>query len=316
MDRSNQLSRCCCCGLVGWVAVASLLIVGCGVRLEDESPPHSQVSVAPIVGLDDGIEMLGAPDAEILSHGINLSHRTTEALAALPSHAISAGFFGVGEHDDPPRRPSELVVANYWPTPLRMNVVCLVDGAQVSYSQDTTVWRVELDEPGLAIVDLPESDARRDVVLVEERDQMVQRVYPVSHVRPIDGWDVGFSTLSDPPPTVTNPFGGCDWALLLDNLSPQETFKPLRAKGAGAVHLVISICPETAGHEMRPLILLDDSTVAHIDTFLPFIAQPGTTYALQIPDEVFEAARTIRGAVVRRAPASSRWTTHPLHTAA
>ena len=53
-----------------------------------------------------------------------------------------------------------------------------------------------------------------------------------------------------------------------------------------------------------------------LDAFQPFIAQPGTTYALKIPDELFETARTIRGAVVRRAPGSGFWTTHPLFTAA
>jgi hypothetical protein len=131
-------------------------------------------------------------------------------------------------------------------------------------------------------------------------------------VRPIDGWDAPFSALSNPPPEITNPFGGCDWALLLDDLDPQETFRPLRAKSVGAVYLVMSVCPDNASHEMRPLILLDETTVAEIDTFRPFLAQAGATYALRIPDELFETARTVRGVVVRRAPAGGYWTTHPL----
>ena len=83
-----------------------------------------------------------------------------------------------------------------------------------------------------------------------------------------------------------------------------------------AVYLAISTCLDHESYEMRPLILLDDTTVAQLDTFEPFVAQPGTTYALKIPDELFETARTIRGAVVRRAPGSGVWTTHPLFTAA
>ena len=313
MDRSKQLSRWC----PRWsrVAIAALLIAGCEVGIQDGSPPHIDATVAPAVSLEDGIEMLSVADAEILRDGMFRSHRTVEALADLPSGAISAGFFGAGEFDDPPVRPAELVVVNYWPTHLRMNVICLVDGVQVPCSQDAAVWRVEIDEPSLAIVDLPETDARRDVVVAEERDHLAERVYPVSRVRPIDGWDVPFSDLGDPPPAITNPFGGCDWALLLDDLEPRATLKPLRAKGVGAVYLVVSICPDNASHEMLPLVLLDETTVAETEEFRPFVAQPGATYALQIPEELFETAHTIRGAVVRRAPGSGHWVTHPLFAA-
>ncbi len=295
---------------------ASLLIGGCSGGIRDGSPrqydiSQYDISVASTVSLEDGIGTLSVAEAELLRN-----RGAGQTPADLPSHAIAVAFFGVGEHDDPPRRPSELLVANYWSQPLRMNVVCLVDGVQASCSQDAGVWRVELDEPGLAIVALPESDARRDVILAEERDYLAGRVYPVSRVRSIDGWDVPFSTVSDPPPVITNPLGGCDWALLMDNLDPRETFKPLRTKGDGSVHLVMSACPGGEGYEMRPLVLLDDTTVARIETFQPFVAEPGTTYALKIPDELFETARTIRGAVARRARASGHWTTHPLFTAA
>lgn len=296
--------------VLGWLA-GLLLMGGCSGGIQDGSPRHNDVSVASTVSLEDGIEMLSVADAALIHNG-----RAGKAPADLPSHALAVGVFGVGEYDDPPRRPSELVVANYWSTLLRMNVICLVDGVQASCSPEAGVWRVELDEPGIAIVALPESDARRDVILAEERDHMVERTYPISYARPIDGWDVPFSTVSDPPPAITNPLGGCDWALLMDNLDPRETFKPLRTKGDEAVHLVMSMCPGNASYEMRPLVLLDDTTVAQIETFQPFVAAPGTTYALKIPDELFETTRTIRGAVVRRAPASGHWTTHPLITGA
>ena len=102
----------------------------------------------------------------------------------------------------------------------------------------------------------------------------------------------------------------------MDDFDPRETFKPMRIKRVGAVYLVISTCLDHASHEMRPFILLDDTIVAQLDTFQPFFAQPGTTYALKIPDELFETARTIRGAVVRQARDSGFWTTHPPLTAA
>lgn len=290
---------------------ASLVMGGCGVGIQDESPRHYGVTVASTASLEDGIEMLSAAEAELIRN-----RAAGEAPADVGSHALAVGFFGVGEYDDPPRRPSELLVANYWSTLLRMNVVCLVDGVQVSCSQDGGVWRIELDEPGMAFVDLPEADARRDVILVEERDHMVERVYPVSSVRSIDGWDVPFSTLGDAPPTIENPLGGCNWALLMDDLDQRETFEPLRNRRVGDIYLVMSTCPDTPSHHMRPVILIDDTTVAQTSAFRPFVAQPGTTYALKIPDELFETARTIRGAVIRRAPDSGHWTTHPLFTTA
>ena len=133
---------------------ASLLMGGCGVGIQDGSPRHYGVTLTSTVSLEDGIEMLSAAEAELIR---NRSAGETPADIGPP--ALAVAFFGVGEYDDPPRRPSELLVANYWSTLLRMNVICLVDGVQVSCSQDGGVWRIELDEPGIAIVDLPEADA-------------------------------------------------------------------------------------------------------------------------------------------------------------
>ena len=295
-----------CFVAVGYLT-ASLLMGGCGVGLQDGSPRHYGVKVVSIVSLEDGIEMLSTAEADLIRSLV-----PGETPAGIPPHALAVGVIGVGEYDDPPRRPSELLVVNFWSTLLRMNVICLADGIQVSCTQNDGVWRIELDESGMAIVALPESDARRDVILVEERDHLAERVYPVSHVRPIDGWDVPFSIIGDTPPTIENPLGGCNWALLMDDLDRRETFKPLRTKRAGDVYLVMSTCPDTPSHHALPVILIDDTTVAHTNGFQPFIARPGTTYVLKIPDQLFDTARTIRGAVIRRAPDSGHWTTHPV----
>ncbi len=168
-----------CRVVLGWLT-ALLLMGGCSGGIQRVSARHHDVTVhdvtvAATARLEDGIEMLSVAEAEILRN-----RRAGETPEDLPSHALAVAFFGVGEHDDPPRRPSELLVANYWSTPLRMNVVCLVDGVQGSCSQEAGVWRVELDEPGIAMVALPESDARRDVILAEERDHMAGRVEPAA----------------------------------------------------------------------------------------------------------------------------------------
>ena len=274
-------------------------------------PPAYEVSVAATVSLEDELEMLGELDAERIR-----SRRVEEPRADLPSHAIRWSFSGVGEDYDPPQRPSEFVVANYLPTSLRVNVLCLVDGRQVSCSEDADVWRVELDEPGLAILALPEAEGRRDVLLLEESDERVERVYPISLARPIDGYDVPFSTLGDPLHEIVNPLGGCNWALFMDNLKPRDLFKPMRIRPPGPVYLVISICPDQSSHEMWPLIVVDDTTVAQVDAFQPFVAQPGATYVWKVPDELLDAGSKIRAAVVRRAWFGGHWVTHPLVTAA
>ena len=263
--------------------------------------------MAATMSLEEGLEKLEESDANIIHNRV-----AGEPRADLPSHALAFAFFGVGEHADPPRRPSEFVVANYWPTSLRVNVICLLDEHQVSCSEDADVWRVELDEPGLAVFALPEGEGRRDMLLLEESDERVERVTPVSLARPVDGWDAPFSALGDPPPVIRSPLEGCNWALLMDDLEPGESFKPMRVRPVGPVYLVISVCPDQPSHEMLPLIVVDDTTVAQVDAFQPFVAEPGMTYAWKVPDGLLKAGQKIRGAVVRRAKFGGIWVTHPL----
>ena len=197
-----------------------------------------------------------------------------------------------------------------------LNVICLVDGRQLPCSDEVGVWRVELDEPGMAILDLPDPEGRLDVLLVEESDGRVERVYPTSRVRSVDGIDVPFPILGYPLPEIANPLGdGCDWALLRDDLEPRDTFKVLRTVGAAPVHLVISICPEHPSYEMFPVFIVDEATVVYIKGLNPFMARPGAVYGWELPDELLSAGNKIRAAVVRRAPGVGFWVTHPLSTA-
>ena len=67
---------------------------------------------------------------------------------------------------------------------------------------------------------------------------------------------------------------------------------------------------------MLPLVVVDETTVALVDAFQPFVAEPGVTYAWKLPDELLDAGRKIRAAVVRRERAGGFWITHPLNTTA
>ena len=269
-----------------------------------------ETTIAAPIGLHTGLDMLEPGDAEVFNWRPGIPDD-------LPATAYRLTLFGRGEYADPPRPPSELIVATAWPRAIRANVLCLVDGAQVPCSNRAAVWRVEFDGPAMALLELPETEGRRDVIFLEERDGRPEGVIPVSHTRPIDGWEVPFPATGNAPPVVTNPLGGCDWVLFMQTLEPRETFTPIRTRdSARPVYMLISVCADDpTSYEIAPLVVVNETTVAHLDAFRPFVARPGATYAWELPDELFDAGNKIRGVVVREAPTRRGvWVTHPLVT--
>ena len=111
--------------------------------------PSYEVSAAEAMSLEEGLKRLDEPDDEVIH--IAMDYEAT--VDDLPSHAISWAGYEM-------EQKAKLIVANFWPTELRLNVICLVDGQQVSCSNAAGVWRVELDEPGMAILDLPKPKSR------------------------------------------------------------------------------------------------------------------------------------------------------------
>ena len=273
-------------------------------------PSLYETTVATHMDLQTGIDMLDPGDAEVFNWRAGIPDD-------LPATAYRSTIVARGKYADPPRRPRELMVATQWPRAVRANVLCLVDAAQVPCSNRAALWRVEFDEPATALLELPETDSRRDIIFVEERDGRPEGIIPVSRTRSIDGWDVPLPATGDPPPVITNPLGGCDWVLFMDNLEPRDRFTPIRTRPAsGPVYMVISVCDShPAIYEMIPLVVVNETTVAQVDAFRPFIARPGATYAWKLPEKLLNAATKIRGAVVRRAPTRGGiWVTHPLVT--
>ena len=273
-------------------------------------PSLYETTLATPIDLQTGLAMLDPGDADVLNWRPDIPDD-------LPATAYRSTIFEKGEHANPPRRPAELIVATQWPRAVRANVLCLLDAAQVRCSDHAAVWRVEFDEPAMALLELPQTEHRRDIIFVEERDSQPEGVMPVSRTRPIDGWEVPLPATGDPPPVITNPHGGCDWVLLMQSLQPRETFTPIRTRNpSGPVYMVISVCDNhPSSYEMTPLIVVDETTVAQVDAFQPFIARPGATYAWKLPEDLLNTATRIRGAVIRRAPTRSGiWVTHPLVT--
>lgn len=327
MDGVKQLTR------RRWTGAAALAVVisaACGSGIQGDGspnrtvgaavppisravvvPPAYEVSVAETMSLEEGLDILEGDDAWHIRSGM----RREPWADPLLYHAIEWSGFPMDSYDDPVASASRFVVANYWPTQLRVNLICLADGRQLPCSVGAEVWRVELDKPGMAVLDLPDPEGRLDVLLLEESDERVERIYQFSRIHPIDGYNAPFNILGEPLPEIVNRWG-CDWALFRDGLEPRETFKLLRAVGAAPVYLLISICPEHSSYEMFPIFIVDETTVVYIEGLDPFMARPGALYAWELPDELLSAGNKIRAAVVRRAPAGGFWVTHPLNTAA
>ena len=267
--------------IASWATVAALLIAACGSGVQDGPPEPPGRVVVPSL------------------------YETTLATPIDPQTGIDT------------LDPGNATLFNF-PRAVRENMLCLVDAVQVRCSDHAAVWRVEIDEPTKALLELPEkTEDRRDVIILNERDGRPEGVIPVSRIRRIDGWEVPFSTTGDPPPVITNPLGGCNWVLFMKNLEPRETFTPIRVRApSDPVYMVISVCEDhPSSYEMTPLVVVNETTVAQIDAFRPFTARPGATYAWKIPDKLLNAATTIRGAIVRRQdPDGGIWVTHPLAT--
>ena len=178
--------------------------------------------ISKTIDMDQGIEMFEGEERRLLGFRSDIP-------ADLPEEAYMKITFGLGEHADPPSRPSEFVIATNWPRPVRTNVICLLDGLQTACSEEAYVWRVELDNPGLSIMPIADGEGRRDIILLEERDARPEGAILTSRVRGLDGAEVPYSWLGDPPPEVYNPFDGCGFVILRNNLDGWESNpRPLR----------------------------------------------------------------------------------------
>lgn len=314
------MSACSSNTAVTVVGTDSTLQDGSGLREFEEPifppgtvliPPTARTVLAQVIDYEEGIQMFEGDEYQLLT-------RRREVPDDLPETAHRMIRFGRGEHADPSQRPEELVVATPWPRPVGVNVLCLVDGVQVACSEDAYMWRVELEEPGLALLPIPTDEGRRDVVLLEDRDSRPEGFWPVSDVRAMDEAEVPYSWVGEPPPEIISPFGGCDFVLLRDNPYGWTPPRPLFETSAdNPVYMYVSICPEYEKEKfvIYPFVILNETVVVKIDGFHPFIAEPGKTYAWRIPEELVQSGNIIRVAVslVAKNINLVRWITHPVY---
>lgn len=196
------------------------------------------------------------------------------------------------------------------------NILCLTDGRQVPCALDGDVWRAELDEPGRAIVPVPGAGTRREVIRLLERDGRPEGVIPFSRIRSLDGPDASFSPgrVGAPPPEAAGSSGGCNY-VHLENGSDHRF--PLRFTPSDRpLHMRIVLCPERPAYVMHPMVVVNETMVAEIDGFHPFLAQPGRTYVLRVPDKLVTPGVRLRAAVSRVTSIPNRyaghWITHPV----
>lgn len=264
--------------------------------------------IAKTFDMNQGIEMFEGEERSLL--GLR-----SDIPVDLPKEAYMKIAFGVGEYAEPPIRPREFVVATNWPRPVRTNIICLLDGVQTSCSEEAYVWRVELDNPGLSIIPIVDGEGRRDVVLLEERDSRPEGVILSSRVRGLDGAEVPYSWLGDPPSEVYNPFDGCGFVILRNNLGGWESNpRPLRTSHySKPLYMYISTCPDQDDFIIFPFVVLNESTLVQMDGLNPFLAESGETYAWQLPEGLIQAGYTIRvvASLVTKANEGT-WATHPV----
>lgn len=195
------------------------------------------------------------------------------------------------------------------------NILCLTDGRQVPCAPGADVWRSELDEPGRAIVPVPASGVRREVIRLGERDGRPEGVLIISDMRSLDGPDAPFSSelVGDPPPEAAAPPGGCDYAKMENG---SDRF-PLRFTPSDRpLYMRIILCPERPAYVIHPMVVVNETMVARIDGFHPFLAQPGRSYLLQVPAELATPGVRLRAAVSRVTSVpdmyAGHWITHPV----
>lgn len=196
------------------------------------------------------------------------------------------------------------------------NILCLTDGRQVPCAPGADVWRSELDEPGRAIVPVPASGVRREVIRVAERDGRPEGVLIISRMRSLDGPGAPFSPerVGDPPPEAAASPDGCN-SVEMENDSGHRF--PLRFTPSDSpLYMRIILCPERPAYVIHPMVVVNETMVARIDGFHPFLAQPGRSYLLPVPAELVTPGVRLRAAVSRVASVpdtyAGHWITHPV----
>lgn len=195
------------------------------------------------------------------------------------------------------------------------NILCLTDGRQVPCAPGADVWRSELDEPGRAIVPVPASGVRREVIRLAERDGRPEGVLITSRMRSLDGPGSPFSPerVGDPPPEAAAPPSGCDYVKMEND---SDRF-PLRfIPSDHPLYMRIILCPERPAYVIHPMVVVNETMVARIDGFHPFLAQPGRSYVLPVPAELTTPGVRLRAAVSRVTSVpntyAGHWITHPV----
>ena len=196
------------------------------------------------------------------------------------------------------------------------NILCLADGRQVPCAPEGDVWRAELDEPGRAIAPVPGAGTRREVIRLLERDGRPEGAIPFSRMRSLDGPGAPFSPgrVGEPPLEAAGSPEGCDYVLLEND---SDARFPLRFTPTGRpLHMRIALCPERPAYVIHPMVVVNETMVAEIDGFHPFLAQPGRTYVLPVPGALVTPGVRLRAAVSRVTSIpnmyAGHWITHPV----
>lgn len=259
---------------IALAVVALALASGCSAGGSPGGPSTApRVQSAQPMPMASGLAAIDSTDAAVIE-GFESS-----VPPEIPGHAVALAAFVAGQHRDERSEHLELVVASVRPTPLLVNVVCVTLGGQVPCSDAATVWEVGFDTEGVAVTEVVgDRTVPQAVLLVVDNDaqrpQLASRAFWM-----IDAPANAASIELEPVPPV---LGGCDVAVLVEEVSPTETFTPLTAAGSDEeVNLVVQLCPDNSSSWYQPFAVVD-GVAAHRLTEAPITARPGDAYALSI----------------------------------
>jgi hypothetical protein len=164
----------------------------------------------------------------------------------------------------------EIGQANAGSNAYQPNVLCLRNGVQVGCTPEVDVWEVELPpktmvlmptripaNPGdrLTFLFLPDNEPKR----LEAGSQML-RAEVEQHPDSPTGWVDA--------PTVAKVLGGCDFAVLVkdlsDTTSPLNLFRNSTTKRGTILYLLIQLCNPTGQEYIQLVPIVDRTTVADL----------------------------------------------------
>lgn len=270
-----------------------------------------------------GIGSLEAKQAEIIRLALNT------VPDPLPPEAVSLVKFLAGARESATGRSiitresdgllrTQLVLADPGSNQLDLTLICLRNLQQVACSSEARVWTVSLSPMSMARIPI-------DHIVVEPQDELgILVMIPGDRRRPYPAstWLRAFVDAEpSPAPSVTTApahpsvFGGCDFATIAPDPSPQDTFKRPGTQPLSRRLFLVAQPPcdnsERADEIIRAVIVLNRTSAVQFPGLNEPTRMPGPALVVPLPRLGSVKVGTELQVVVFRQQGAA-WITHPV----